>query len=99
MCHVTFIYCAFRKELETWLQEKIKALPSLFVYPTTASGTQQLENKSKPEDNVRHCTVVEEALKKLKTVKGKLSVHIFMVISFYITSFICYICSSSYWAQ
>ena len=37
------------------LRKKIKALPSLFAYPTTASGTQQLENKLKPEDNVRHC--------------------------------------------
>ena len=36
-------------------KKKIKAFPSLFVYPTTTSGTQQLENKSKPEDNVRHC--------------------------------------------
>ena len=56
MRHVTFqvIYYAFRKELETWLQEK---LPK------------------------------------------KLSVHVFMVISFYITTFISYICPSSCWAQ
>ena len=43
--------------------------------------------------------VVEEALKKLKTVKGMLTVHVFMDLSFYIRSFTFYECLSSYWAQ
>ena len=38
--------------------------------------------------------VVEEALKKLRTVKGVLSVHVFTVISY-----ILYVCPSSSWTQ
>ena len=53
-CNILFIMLS-EKSWKYGLKKKNKTLPLLFVYPTTASGTQQLENKSKPEDNVRHC--------------------------------------------
>ncbi|RMX55224.1 hypothetical protein pdam_00024861 [Pocillopora damicornis] len=52
-CYI-YLLCFQKRSGNMALRKKIKALPSLFVYPTTASGTQQLENKLKPEDNVRH---------------------------------------------
>ena len=97
--HVTFYLLFFQKRAGNMASRKNQNIAIPLCLPNNCRWNAATGKYIKTGRQRTSLYVVEEALKKLKTVKGMFSVHIFMVISFYITSFIFYICSSSYWAQ
>ena len=97
--HVTFYLLFFQKRAENMASRKNQNIAIPLCLPNNCRWNAATGKYIKTGRQRTSLYVVEEALKKLKTVKGILSVQCFMVLSFCITSFTFYKCPSSYWAQ
>ena len=92
--HVTFYLLRFQKRAGNMASRKNQNIAIPLCLPNNCQWNAATGEYIKTEGQRTSLYVVEEALKKLRTVKGVLSVHVFTVISY-----ILYVCPSSSWTQ